>query len=199
MLLYLLDKLKFWPECQIFVPIHLSRKFPLALLNMTLLMSRPGTESGQLRRMWLQSCCLAATATETRDQGKDPGTHPLCGLRWTCMNGRMIYSFPHVFSHRYDDSYNMWWLRHASVSSSRIPSRCIPQCTCRGRHVPLTFDPWTTNNDHHRVEHKLFLSLLSLSLSLITTQLYIIYYWNKIYMRSELLIRRWNCVCVWGH
>lgn len=28
-----------------------------------------GTESVPLRRMWLQSCCLAARATETRDQG----------------------------------------------------------------------------------------------------------------------------------
>lgn len=43
-----------------------------------------GMESVQLRRMWLQSCCLVATTTEIRDQGKDPDTHKLnesCDLR----------------------------------------------------------------------------------------------------------------------
>lgn len=30
---------------------------------------------------------------------------------------------------------------------------------------------------------------------LIPTKLYIIYYWNEIYIYDQLLIRRWNCVC----
>lgn len=74
MSLVLLDKLKFRTKTS-FVPIHLSRKCPLTWLKTALLISRPGMESVQLKRMWLRSCCLAATATETRDQGKDPHTH----------------------------------------------------------------------------------------------------------------------------
>lgn len=48
-----------------------------------------------------------------------------------------------MFFCRYDDSYNMWWLHHTSLSSSVIPCGCILQCTCRSRHVPITNGPWT--------------------------------------------------------
>lgn len=38
----------------------------------------PGMGSVQLKRMWLQNCCLGATAAETRDPGQD--LQDLCDL-----------------------------------------------------------------------------------------------------------------------
>lgn len=50
---------------------HLSRESTLVWLNLAPSIFHSGMESVQLKRMWLQSYCLAAITTETRGQGKD--------------------------------------------------------------------------------------------------------------------------------
>lgn len=51
--------------------MHLSRESTLVWLNQAPSIFPSGTESVRLKRMWLQSYCLAAITTETRGQGKD--------------------------------------------------------------------------------------------------------------------------------
>lgn len=147
--------------------MHLSRESALVWLNQAPIFPS-GTESVRLKRMWLQSYCLAATTTETRGQGKD--SKQLDESRMSCnfalkvleLMQRTVCS-PVCFRHRFDDSYNMWWLPHAFLFLLGIPSGCITikhlqGPTCASHLWPMSPTP---NKDHHRPEHELSLSLLS--------------------------------------
>lgn len=147
--------------------MHLSRKSTLVWPNLAASIFHPGTESVQLKRMWLQSYCLAAITTETRGQGKD--SKQLDESRMSCNFTlkvlelkQIIICSPVCFT---TDLTTLTTCGDSPTFSSSywaFPPGASPQSTCRGRHVPLTWPMSPTpNKDHHRPEHKLSLSLLS--------------------------------------
>ena len=119
-----------------------------------------GMESVQLRRMWLQSCCLVATTTEIRDQGKDPDTHKLnesCDLR------SHFYIFVFIFP-------QIRRLLHVVTPPplSLLIGHSLWVCPKMHLEGPTcAYHFWSPNlnptDDHHWLEHKLPLSFLSLS------------------------------------
>lgn len=57
---------------------------PYDNLPTPVLIPHSGMENVPLKKMWLQSCCLAARATETRDQGETCLLKQRCGLVLDC-------------------------------------------------------------------------------------------------------------------
>lgn len=170
-----------------------------------------GMESVQLRRMWLQNYCLVVTATETRDQGKDPDTHTHNDSFIIYGSGCFTFCFFCIFPQIWRLLYvvilpplsllirHSFWvcptvhLRGADMCLSLLtPPNPTPTLT------PILIP--TPTDDHHQLQHKLPLSLLSLShISLMTTKLYIIYYWNKDIYEIRAInqkVELWLYVCV---
>lgn len=97
-----------------------------------------GMENVPLKKMWLQSCCLAARATETRDQGETCLLKQRCGLVMDFVSTAIMWQSCVLLQ--------IWWLLQHVVTP---PALCllgrrslwvILRFTCRDQHVPLLHD-----------------------------------------------------------
>lgn len=106
--------------------------------------------SQQISPTFYLSCCFSAIIHSVFALRTISGRKGSAKLQHFCSYRYFLRPF-----NRYDDSYT-WWLHLSSTSSSGIPSRCFTECTwCLS---PLTFLPWSQQNDLHRLEHQLLLS-----------------------------------------